>query len=115
MADNDNIGLLTLGSTETGQFGNNFGGFVDDDGRVTATFTGTTSELTLSFDGFDVDSDTEVEVLVNGTSLGFLTAGVDNDVVLYTITIPAALQIGGIGTNVITFRQAENIAFDWGV
>ena len=65
MASNHDIGLLVVGDPAvTHEFGNNFGGFVDDDGVVEATFDAgaTPVDLVLSFDGFDIDTATEVEV-----------------------------------------------------
>ena len=97
---------LTLGVTEAGSFGNNFNGATDADGVVTATFTGTAGELLLSLTGYDVDSDTEIEVLLNGVSLGFLSTGVNNGLSQHSFTITAAQQIAG--DNVISFVQTGN-------
>ena len=66
---------LTLGVLETGEYGNNYNGLTDDDGQVTASFQSTGSHLTLSLKGYDVNYATEVQVLLNGDSIGFLTPG----------------------------------------
>ena len=104
---------LALGVTETGSFGNGFNGTSDADGIITAGFESTGSDLTLTFDGHDVDFDDEIEAFLNDTSLGFLGAGVNNGEVEYSFDIAAADQQAG--DNVITFEQAINDTFVWGV
>ncbi len=105
---------LALGVTETGEYGNGFNGHIDTDGIVTATFTGTTDDLLLSFTGFDVDFDNEVQVLLDGVSLGFLAAGVNEGTSQHSFTITSAQQTAGV-ESVISFVQAQNPAWTWGV
>ncbi len=104
---------LTLGETETGEYGNNFNGTADADGVVTATFTGSSEDLLLSFTGYDVDFGNEIEVLLNGVSLGFLAVGVNEGLSQHSFTIAAAQQIAG--ENVISFVQVLNPTYKWGV
>jgi subtilisin-like proprotein convertase family protein len=104
---------LTLGETETGSYGNNFDGMSDADGRIQARFSGTGEELILTFDGFDIDNASEVEVLLNGVSLGVLAAGIDNGLASYQFVIDAALQQAG--ENILSFNQLGNAAWAWGV
>jgi len=49
---------LTLGVRDTGQYGQNFNGQTDADGLVQASFSGTCQDLLLTFDGFDIDTNT---------------------------------------------------------
>ncbi|MEJ2376197.1 MAG: hypothetical protein P8Y71_12540, partial [Pseudolabrys sp.] len=74
---------LDLGTVETGSYGNNFNGSSDSDGRVDMSFTGTGQNLLLTFDGYDIDFNNEVEVLLNGVSLGYLDVGVNNGLSSY--------------------------------
>ncbi len=104
---------LEIGVTETGDFGNNFNGQTDADGLITAGFESTGSDMELTFQGFDIDLDNEVELFLNGASIGFLDAGVDNGLQSYSIDIAAADQVAG--QNVITFSQDLNDIFAWGV
>jgi len=104
---------LTLGVTETGEYGNNFNGTADDDGVVTATFTSTSEDLLLSFTGYDVDVGNEIEVLLNGASLGFLEAGVNNGLSQHSFTITAAQQAAG--ENIVSFVQVQDPGWTWGV
>ncbi len=104
---------LAAGTAETGKFGNKFDGATDTDGIVSASFTGTGSSLTLSFDGFDIDFDNELEVFLNGNSLGFIDAGVNEGTASYELAIAASAQ--NTGENELEFRQAINPAFKWGV
>ena len=105
--------VLQVGVTETDDFGNKFNGQTDADGLITAGFEGTGSDLELTFQGFDIDTNNEVELFLNGDSIGFLDAGVNNGLQSYEIDIVAADQVSG--ENVITFEQALDDAFAWGV
>ena len=108
------VPALTLGVVETGSYGNRFDGESDADGEVRATFTGTTRDLQLSFTSFDADFPNEIEVLVNGTSLGFASLAMDNTLRPgETFTIPRGLQVEG--ENTITFRQTYDPSYVWGV
>ena len=105
---------LLPGTPNTGQFGNQFGESADPDGIVSASFTATLNDLELSLTGFDIDFETEVEVRLNGNSLGFLSVGPNNaENAGDTFTIAAGSQIEG--TNLITFAQTISPAYKWGV
>ena len=104
---------LTLGEIETGSYGNKFAGLSDADGLVQARFTGSDRDLLLTFDGFDIDDGNEVEVLLNGVSLGVLAAGTNNGFAAYQFTIDAALQQPG--ENLLTFKQLGAPTWRWGV
>ena len=104
---------LTLGELETGQYGNHYDGLVDNDGLVTASFQGTGSHLTLSLKGYDVNYATEVQVLLNGDSIGFLTPGPNEQLNAGDTFILSATDQQA-GENILTF-QAENLSRWWGV
>ncbi|MEY8842217.1 hypothetical protein AB9K41_24565, partial [Cribrihabitans sp. XS_ASV171] len=104
---------LAVGQTETDSFGNGFNGRSDADGLVLATFTGLGADLTLDFDGFDFDLADEVELLLNGQSLGFAGLGPNNGTQGYQFTLDAADQVAGL--NVLSFAQRIDPGFDWGV
>ena len=104
--------VLTPGANESGEYGHNYG---TDSNRVevSASFPNTGTDLRLSVIGYDVDFDDEVEVLVNGRSVGFLSEGPDNGLNggdVFTIT--AAQQIAG--NNWIQFKQGTS-GWIWGV
>ncbi len=105
---------LTVGTVNSGKYGNNYAGQTDVDGQITASFTGTESDLDLSLLGYDVDFDDELEVLLNGSSIGFLSKGPNNNLNGGdTFTIGADQQ--NSGENIITFSQARNPSWNWGV
>ena len=104
---------LIPGATETGEYGNRFNGQTDADGVVTASFAGTAQDLFLTFTAYDVDDADEIEVLLNGTRLGYLEVGVNNGYSQYSFTIAADQQLAG--ENVISFVQALNPRYVWGV
>ncbi len=122
------IDTASTNNTVTGQFGNRYpdAGTVDADGIISADFTSaeTLTDLTLEFDAFDVDTATEVEVFLSnptvdptGTdpvSLGTLTIGVNDGLSSYSLVITEEQQAAG-DSNVITFRQMDNITWKWGV
>ena len=109
----DTVSSLSLGITDTGSYGNNFNGTSDADGRVDMSFTGTGEDLELTFDGYDIDFNDEVEVLLNGVSLGYLNAGTDGGLTSYQFQIAAAQQQAG--DNVISFVQRGDVNWAWGV
>jgi subtilisin family serine protease len=103
---------LILNSLETGHYGKGFGGANDDDGRIRASFTGTSQNLLLSLTGFDIDWSTEVRVLLNGAPLSYLAPTPDNGTGPSEITILASQQKAG--TNIITFLNGSS-TFMWGI
>ncbi|WP_406647561.1 VCBS domain-containing protein [Aliisedimentitalea scapharcae] len=104
---------LTEDVLETGEFGNNFNGSSDADGIVTAVFEGLGKDATLFFNAFDIDSGGEVEVLLNGTSLGFLDKGLDNGLSANEFQIELSDQM--VGDNVVQFIQRQQSTYTWGV
>ncbi|UWQ91566.1 VCBS domain-containing protein [Rhodobacteraceae bacterium M382] len=104
---------LTEDVLETGEFGNNFNGSSDADGIVTAVFQGLGKDATLFFNAFDIDSGGEVEVLLNGTSLGFLDKGLDNGLSANEFQIDLSDQM--VGDNVVQFIQRQQSTYTWGV
>jgi len=104
---------LTPDVLESGAYGNNYNGASDADGVITAGFAFTGSDLTLDFKGYDIDFADEVEMFLNGVSRGFLDVGVNNGLSDYTLNITSGDQIAG--ENIVTFEQARNVAFKWGV
>ena len=105
---------LDIGVAETGTFGHRYDGNYDTDGKLAFDFQATGDlDLTMTFEGFDIDNDSEVEVLLNGKSLGFLAAGVDKDTASYDLL----LATGDLnnGTNTIEFRQSVDVNWSWGV
>ena len=114
LAENDPSDIrLVRGATEMGEFGNNYNGATDPDGVISAGFVGTGEDLELTFDGFDIDFNNEVELFLNGNSLGFLDAGVNDGLEDYSLTLTTAQQ--QVGENTLEFRQQINTAFKWGV
>ncbi|MEQ9696160.1 hypothetical protein WNE31_18370, partial [Shimia sp. SDUM112013] len=103
---------LMPGVIETGSYGNGFEGSQDGNGRVSATFTGLGALMQLSLTAFDIDNPNEVEVLVNGSSIGFLDTGVNQGTSAHVLDIPVTLQT--LGTNTITFVQ-QTPNYVWGV
>jgi polyisoprenoid-binding protein YceI len=103
---------LLLDSTDNNQYGFYYGSNENRDDK-SFTFEGTNSDIALSVDGYDIDSNSEIEVLLNGNSIGFLTAGPDNALNGgdYFI-IDASDQL--IGSNTITFKQSFP-GFIWGI
>ena len=105
---------LMPGTLDSGEYGNNFSDQTAADGVVAAGFTGTGMDLELSVVGYDIDFPPEVEVLVNGSYLGNLSVGPNNGLNSGdTFTITADQQNEGI--NIITFVQAQDPNWTWGV
>ena len=105
---------ITPGIVESGEYGNLYAGQVEPDGEVTATFAGAGTDLTLSLIGYDIDLSDEVEVLLNGSTLGFLTPGANEKLNSGDSFVITASQQQA-GTNLLTFSQALNPSYKWGV
>ena len=103
---------LTLGTPETGFYGNNGTDIYDDDGIVTGAFGGLTQTVYLTFDAFDIEDGYHVELILNGTSLGYLSTGLDDGYQSYVYGIEAAAQLED---NTIVFRKEGPLAETWGV
>ena len=104
--------IMVGGDTLTEEFGNLWNGLTDADGDVTYQFDHTGDDLTLSFAGFDIDTGVELEVIVNGQSIGFSGAGVNEGLADFEMKIDASLLVAG--GNEITFRCSAP-AYKWGV
>ena len=104
--------VLTLGVTETGQYGNNYG--TDEHPTILrASFEGQSFDLLFSLTGYDIDFNDEVEIRLNGNSIGFLSAGSNNGLNGGdTFAISAAQQL--MGTNLIEIIQTTP-GWAWGV
>ena len=68
--------LLVPGVMNVGEYGFGWGSGIHQGGLV-ATFDSTGEALTFSVTGYDIDSNTEVRVLLNGEELGYLSTGAD--------------------------------------
>jgi len=68
--------------------------------------------LRLNLTGFDVDSDNELSVLVNGNLVQTLEEGVNNGDAFYSVDIDAELM--SEGANMLTVENS-NPDWKWGV
>ncbi|MFC3614621.1 hypothetical protein ACFORG_12680 [Lutimaribacter marinistellae] len=106
---------LTRGVADATILGNQVGAAADiTDGSALVGFNGTDSDLRLDLTGIDIDfGGDEVEVFLNGTSLGLLAGTPDNGTGPSSFVIPAAQQLAG--ENLLRFEQTRNDAFKWGI
>ncbi|MEY8837814.1 M10 family metallopeptidase C-terminal domain-containing protein [Cribrihabitans sp. XS_ASV171] len=107
--------MLTRGELLERGFGSRFGTNLNRTGEASFAFETTSGaqDMALELGGFDIDTGGEVEVLVNGVSLGNLGAGANEATTDYTLALPAAALEAGY--NLVTFRQLINPTFTWGV
>ncbi len=101
---------LTTDREDTGEYGRRYGSDRNPT-SLSASFTGRGQDLMLSATGYDVDSNKEVTVRLNGRILGYLKPG-DNKALQggNLFSIPSMFQIRG--TNVIEFYSQDK---RWGV
>ena len=104
--------LLTVGAVDTGEFGYHFNGDVGHKESVAFLFDHTGSDLILSAVGFDIDANSEVEVVVNGTSIGFLNTSPNEGTSQTELNITSSL-LSSSG-NLLLFRQTFP-GWKWGV
>jgi subtilisin family serine protease len=104
---------LVVDEMDTGQYGYNYGSDQHET-VLAATFTGdgiTPYELHVT--GYDIDDATEVAVYLNGTRIGYLSAGPDNGLNTGDVfVLDPALQVAG--ENSIEFRERVE-GWTWGV
>jgi glucose/arabinose dehydrogenase len=104
---------LTVGVTDTGQYGYNYG-TSEHEKELIATFVGTTLDLRLSVTGYDIDSGSnEVTVYLNDALLGSLSQGPDNGLNSGD-SFPIAASAQLTGENRIKFVQ-QTAGYTWGV
>jgi len=83
---------LTRGSINTDKYGNKFGDIPNQD-SATFTFAGCEGETNLSVTGYDIDTNAEIEVVVNDVRIGHLSQSARNNA--RTIQIQA-LRLAGL-------------------
>ena len=105
---------LEVGGTPSGAFGNKYDSKTDADGKITGMFTVTdaSKDLELSLTTFDVDSADELEVLLNGISLGYLDTTANNGEGYDTVRLSSTALV--TGENELTI-QNKKASYIWGV
>lgn len=108
----DELPPLILDSVDVNQYGFRFEGVNSHVEVLERQFDASGSDLLLTLNGFDIDTDNEVRVLVNGTEIGFLSRTASNE------RGPSRLKIAGsllIGTNNTLRFEQQNPDWIWGV
>lgn len=94
-------------------YGNRFLGLSDDDGIVWFAFEGGAGDLNLALNGYGISFDNEVEVFLNGTSLGHLAGTANQGFGASEFQILASQQ--NLGANSLEFHQTLDVGYIWGV
>ncbi len=104
--------VLELNSPDDGEYGHNYGSNQHDT-ELYATFTGTGTDLSLRVTGYDIDYVDELAVYLNGSLLGHLSVGPNNQINAGdTFAIPAGAQLSG--ANQLHFK-VKTAGWTWGV
>ena len=103
---------LSIDVTDENIYGFRFEGVRSNPESAAFSFEGAGSDITLQVDGFDIDTRREVEIFINGQSLGNLEKTGNLTTGPSEAIIPANVQVGG--ANVLEFRQ-QNPGWTWGV
>ncbi len=113
-AANANAGTVSLevDTLLTESLGYKFNGNLDHRESLTIQFERHSGDLTLSLTGFDIDTRSEVSVLLNGVAIGELAKTPNNGFSPTTFSLPEAALVAG--TNNITLNQS-NPGWIWGV
>ena len=104
---------LNIGIIEAGSYGNGFNGSNDADGMITATFVNPGSDLVISLFGYDIDYAGEVELLLNGSLLGTLSVGPNeqlNNGDSFTVGVDELV----LGANILTIQETGKPSYVWG-
>ena len=105
---------LVIGEIATAQYGNRWGS--DEHGPIVSGFfvTDGDTDLDLRVTGYDIDYADEVEVVVNGQSVGFLTKGANNALAPADVfALPHYMLNAGV--NEVRFLQVGGPTWIWGV
>jgi hypothetical protein len=104
---------LTLDELDTGAYGHQYGSD-EHETKLTATFPGDgVGTYYLQVTGYDIDYADEISVYFNGSPIGFLSKGPNNNLNAgdtFTLALPLVLA----GPNTIEFRQ-RTPGWKWGV
>ncbi len=103
---------LTPGTTDTGAYGYNYGSNEHQDSLV-VTWQYTGDDVVLNVTGYDIDWNDEISLELNGSLIGYLTAGPNNGLNAgdaFPIAASSQLQ----GRNEVVFRQRVS-GWTWGV
>ena len=103
---------LTIGSTDSNNYGYSFNGVTSNIERADFNFTSNSKSLQLSVKGFDIDNASEVRVSINGRRIGELVVGSNNELETTQLLIPRSLLTGS--ANRLSFVQTVS-GRRWGV
>lgn len=108
------VGTLEVDVFDTSNYGNDFEGEVDEDGVLRFEFDSFGEDILLYVRGYDIDSPNEVEVFVNGTSVGYLEVSESDNAYSETKLVidETLLELGG---NILRFEQMLDDSETWGV
>jgi len=108
----NSIPQLIIGTTHTQGYGFQYNNINTNRTSAEFEFQGSTTDLELSLDTFDIDIADEVSVLVNAAPVGFLAVTPNNGIGSSVINISSADQISG--TNTLSFKQKKS-GYVWGL
>ena len=111
-SNNDSTTELQVDIVESTSYGFNYQGVTEHREAAQFTFQGNNENLTLELTGFDIDSATEIAVLVNQQNVGFLSVTPNNGTGTSIISIPVSSQI--VGENTLSFIQRRP-GWRWGI
>ena len=103
--------MLAADVQNTGKYGYQYGDSAHPS-DVSFIFTGCEGPVSLSVSGYDIDTATEVEVLVDNISIGYLSRGRGNNKLNRGDTF--AISATSINQHEVTFRQTRSFE-RWGV
>jgi len=103
---------LAPGSPNPDRYGFSFEGTSNSREGADFTFTSTGADLSLDLRAFDIDTSTEVAVLLNGTRIAHLPRTSNNATAAARVDLPLGSQIAGI--NILSFVQTRP-GWRWGI
>jgi len=104
--------FLTVGVTDTNQYGYAYDAVFSNQIVAEFEFSQTQDDLLLTLSAYDIDTTTEVDVRLNGNSIGYLPKSANNAHINATFTIAQAQQLPGL--NQLRFVQSV-AGWRWGV
>ncbi|WP_371226358.1 beta strand repeat-containing protein [Roseovarius sp. 2305UL8-3] len=109
---NDVSEVLQTGVASSGQYGNNWNGLTDADGKLEVGFVADGSAMELSLTGFDIDFADEISIYLNGEFHSHLSVGQDEALTPHSIVFEADELLHG--NNIVTFENKDS-SWKWGI
>jgi len=106
--------IINVGGSPSSKYGNGWDGLKDPDGSVAFSFdvTDTSQDINLNLNAFDVDSNDEIKIILNGKTIDYLDPTGNKATTAQSFTLANDDLISG--SNSLEFVN-KNAGWMWGI